>query len=303
MTPLDKLWEKLGEGLAERWLISTYGPAFVFFAGGVLAYGSRYDTRCLLNMWNSLPVITQTALIVIVLFLVGFLANLVEGIQSWVIRLSEGYMPEFLDNLRIWLAKGWSRKIQNKQTRLQSLAHPQNRIEIIKKCRLDAEIAHLPVREDNAMPTLLGNLLRASEEYPEVRYGLNAVICWPRLYPLLPDTLRQSINMERAKLNESARLLAWSMLFLIWLVWKWWAIFSLPIAWIAYRGMISAAGVYGDLIRSAFDLYRFKLYESLCWDLPQKPDKEKENGKVLTIYLFRGFTPGDYIFKHKKDIP
>jgi hypothetical protein len=296
---LGKLWEKIGEGIAQRWLVTTYGPALVFLAGGVLAYGGRYDLTSVLKIWNVQTVVTQVALIVVALFLVLFLASLIEDIQSWVIRLSEGYMPKFLDGLRLWLAKRWSHKIQSKQEELQSLANASNKANMIRKYRLDAEIAYLPIRAEHAMPTLLGNLLRAAEEYPNVRYGLNAIVCWPRLYPLLPDTLRQSINMARGKLNESARLLIWSMLFLIWLVWQWWAILSLPIAWIAYRGMISASGVYGDLIRSSFDLYRFELYKSLCWDLPQKPADEENYGKALTTYLFRGYVPKDQMFKHR----
>jgi hypothetical protein len=107
------------------------------------------------------------------------------------------------------------------------------------------------------MPTLLGNLLRAVEEYPGRRYGLDAVVCWPRLYLLLPEATQKEIGAVRERLNESTRLLAWSLLFLVWTIWQWWALLGLVVAWLAYRGMVIAAGVYGDLVRAAFDLHRF----------------------------------------------
>jgi hypothetical protein len=296
---LSKLWEKIGEGIVQRWLVTTYGPALLFFAGGVLAYAGGHDIGCLVQAWNGKTAVTQGAALIVTLFLVLFIANIVEDIQGWVIKLAEGYTPAFLDDLRVRLSRRWYAKIQKKMETLQSLVNAPNQTDRIRKNRLDAEIAHLPLDESHAMPTLLGNLLRASEDYPRVRYGLDAMVCWPRLYPLLSDTLRQSIDSARGKLNESARLLTWSILFWIWLVWSWWwALLSLPIAWIAYRGMISAVGVYGDLLRTAFDLHRFDLYQSLRWDLPPGPENEKIHGEELTVYLFRGFAPQDQLFKH-----
>ncbi len=296
---LSKLWEKIGEGIAERAIVTTYGPGLIFFAGGTLAYGERTDIGQLVKALNAQPVATQIALAIVALFAVVFSASLVEEIQSWVIRICEGYFPGFLDSLRLRLSNHWGDRIRKKYDDLQSLASADSDADKLKKYRLDAEIAHLPVNPKHAMPTLLGNLLRASEEYPNVRYGLNAVICWPRLYPLLPDAMRQLIDVSRGKLNESARLLTWSILFLVWLGWQWWAIFSLPVILIAYRGMVSAAGVYGDLIRSSFDLYRFELYRSLCWDLPQTPDGEEICGKALTAFLFRGAAPKEKKFVHR----
>jgi hypothetical protein len=296
---LSKLWEKIGEGIAQRWLVTTYGPALLFFAGGALAYAGSHDMGCLIQDWKRETVVTQGAVLLIALFLVLFIANLVEDIQGWIIKLTEGYTPAFLDDLRVRLSRRWYAKIRKKREKLQLLVNAPDQIDRIRKNRLDAETAHLPLDEKRAMPTLLGNLLRASEDYPRVRYGLDAMVCWPRLYPLLPDILRQSIDAARGKLNESARLLTWSILFLVWLVWSWWwALLSLPVAWIAYRGMVSAAGVYGDLLRAAFDLHRFDLYKSLHWDLPLKPEKEESHGKALTLYLFRGIAPQGQIFWH-----
>jgi hypothetical protein len=206
------------------------------------------------------------------------------------------------DRFRVFLSKRWSKRIKNNLEELQELkgngtATPTS-VDLIKKRRLDAEVARLPIDPQIAMPTLLGNLLRSAEEYPKVRYGLSALPCWPRLYHLLPDILRQSITNERRRLNESSRLFAWCVLFQIWLFWGWWwALVAMPIAWSAYRGMVSAAVLYGDTIRTAFDLHRFDLYRGLSWPLPKCPADEENSGKELSLYLFRGVAPADSAFK------
>jgi len=46
---------------------------------------------------------------------------------------------------------------------------------------------HTPAESDRHMPTKLGNILRAAELRSKDKYGLDAVICWPRLWLLLPD--------------------------------------------------------------------------------------------------------------------
>jgi hypothetical protein len=37
------------------------------------------------------------------------------------------------------------------------------------------------------LPTMLGNTLCAAEFRARSRYGLDVVVLWPRLYPLLSD--------------------------------------------------------------------------------------------------------------------
>jgi hypothetical protein len=138
------------------------------------------------------------------------------------------------------------------------------------------------------MPTLLGNLLRAAEEHAWVRYGLEAGVCWPRLWFLLPKDVREEIAAARSRLNETTRWFGWGLLFVVWTVWAWWAApVGLLIAGLAWQGMTRAALVYGDLVRAAFDLYHPLLFEHLGWPKPKGP----EDGRRLTEYLARGIRP------------
>jgi hypothetical protein len=139
------------------------------------------------------------------------------------------------------------------------------------------------------MPTRLGNVLKSAESRSRYLYGLDAVICWPRLWLVLPEATRQELVRARVDLDAGARAVLWSALFAIWAAWwPWAAVIALVVAAAAYRGTVSAAGLYGDLITAAFDVHRPQLYQALRWPLPKNPSEEKALGTALTKYLWRG---------------
>jgi hypothetical protein len=163
---------------------------------------------------------------------------------------------------------------------------------------------HLPSTADQLLPTRLGNILRATERRPDERYGLDAIICWSRLWLLLPDTTRKDLQAARAELNNAARLWLWSILFSIWTVLgAWWAI---PIACLTagvtyYSWILDAATTYADLIDATFDVHRTLLYKSLRWQLPATAAAEIEAGKQLTAYLWSGADPSTPNFVQAQD--
>jgi hypothetical protein len=93
----------------------------------------------------------------------------------------------------------------------------------------------------------------------------------------------------RVDLDAGARAVLWSALFAIWAVWwPWAAVIALIVAAAAYRGTVSAAGLYGELVTAAFDVHRLQLYQALRWPLPKNPSEERNIGTALTKYLSRG---------------
>jgi hypothetical protein len=119
------------------------------------------------------------------------------------------------------------------------------------------------------------------------------MVCWSRLWMLLPDAVKKDLQEARADLNNAARVWLWSILFCAWILLNWslWTIWA-PVlgvmsAWVAYRWAIDAARTYGELIEASFDLYRHLLYQSIRWNLPPDPDVEIRVGQELTRYLRR----------------
>lgn len=292
---VEKFWENIGQALAKEWTARMLTPAFAFWAGGLLAWAFRHGWSNLTSWWSARSVLEQAALLVGGLFLVAFSAVVVEWAQDRILRWAEGYWPKPLWPLRFALARRWEKKAQRMEERWQELAErcggdperlsPPERAEY---ARLDAFRLRLPVDPGRMMPTLLGNLLRAAEEHAWVRYGLEAGVCWPRLWFLLPRDVREEIAAARSRLNEATRWFGWGLLFVVWTVWAWWAApVGLLIAGLAWQGMTRAALVYGDLVRAAFDLYHPLLFEHLGWPKPKGP----EDGRRLTEYLARGIRP------------
>jgi hypothetical protein len=292
---VEKFWENIGQALAKEWTARMLTPAFAFWGGGLLAWAFRYGWGDLAAWWSARSAPEQAALLVGGLLLVAFSAVVMEQAQDRLLRWAEGYGPRPLWPLRFALARRWEKKAQRMEERWQELAErcggdperlsPPERAEY---ARLDALRLRLPIDPGRMMPTLLGNLLRAAEEHAWVRYGLEAGVCWPRLWFLLPRDVREEIAAARSRLNEATRMFAWSLLFVVWTVWAWWAApVGLLIAGLAWRGMARAALVYGDLVRAAFDLYHPLLFEHLGWPKPKGP----EDGRRLTEYLARGIRP------------
>jgi hypothetical protein len=49
--------------------------------------------------------------------------------------------------------------------------------------------------------------------------------------------------------------------------------------------LLNAATIYGDLLESAFDLYRIELYKAMRWPLPRSPEEKRQLGTKLSNYL------------------
>ena len=153
-----------------------------------------------------------------------------------------------------------------------------------------------PRQDRYGMPTRLGDILRAAELRPADKYGLDSVVCWYRLWVLLPAEMRTEIAQTRLELDQAVRIWLWGALFLLWAPWLWWV--AIPIAivvpLVAYSfSMLSAATVFGDLTETAFDLYRMQLYDALHLPRPTSPADERMHGEKVSQILWRGETdPG-----------
>jgi hypothetical protein len=231
---------------------------------------------------------------------------LVERLQLPVLRVLEGYWPRPLHWLQIAMARRKRKHVDKLEERWQALAQipsekrtPWQQAEFV---RLDARLATFPLDPRRMMPTRLGNIMRAAEDHAYVRYGLSADVCWPRLWLALPPETQETLSHARQKLDTAVHLFIWGLLFVVWAVWAWWVIVvALITVVVAYVSTLQAAAVYGELLRSVFDLYRFDLYEQLKWPLPETVGSEIAAGKRLTEYLFRGTSAEEIAFEHEEE--
>lgn len=304
---LNKFWESIGSNIAERWLEYIFGPAFLFWVGGFGLYAWWTGWQQLLKDAQTLNQFQQGSWIILALFILVFSSVLMQALRFPLLRLLEGYWPLPFNYLSLGLVTLRKRSFQKNYTELRAM------LKIIEEGRqldtkqrekmnqLDLWVHRHPARSNDLLPTDLGNILRAREYTPERKYGLDAIICWPRLWSLLPENVRTDLTSARSSLDRLAELWFWGLLFWLWAFWTPWAVI-IGFLWMAmtYGMACQAAMSYGDLLESAFDLHRFLLYDALGWRRPKNTQEEKVLGDQLTEYLWRGTLPRQITYQRKE---
>jgi hypothetical protein len=337
-----RFWEELGGKLAEQWATRVLTPAFAFWAAGLAAWvwgrlgatirhaGWRAALEGPTTALRALPVVLQVALIMAVAMGLAASAILAERLTVPLLELLQGDWPGGRPRrLRHWLVErhigkrtaAYRRASQLTAERERPAGHParaateprpareqatERRLAREQAAELGAaeqRLHWLPADPAMVMPTRLGNVLRAAEARPAMKYGLDAVACWPHLWLLLGNDSREEIARARAALDAAIRLWLWGALTVVWTVWAWWA---LPLALVVtvasyYGSMVGAARAYGDLLDAAFDLNRGALYGALRWPLPASPAEESRQGEAISEYLWRGSDQPTPIFEPATD--
>lgn len=287
-----KLLEEIGSGMARQWVDRILSPSLIFWFGGFLSYLTEHKGTPILSALHELDFDAQVFIVVAVMIVTALSSIVIEDIQFSALRFMEGYWPPFLGELsrmRIDAIKVRLKRKENEWTALAQRFETLTGTELQDYMRLDGELASYPVLK-RLMPTRLGNVLRTAEDYSWNRYGLAIGVLWPRLWLVMPKEARREISHARARLDGAVRLCLWSILFLIWSVWAWWWVVPVSILGMiaGYLKTHKAAGIFGELICTSFDLYRAEIYKSLRWPLPRNAEEEYKAGKKLTNYLWRG---------------
>lgn len=165
-----------------------------------------------------------------------------------------------------------------------------------RRNRLMLQLAEeFPDKEEYLLPTPFGNVIRSFEIYPRYMYGLEAIDAWNRLLAVLPREYLEYINTARAQVDFWVNLGAISIvlpieyIILVFITGRrlqWWVVLlfiglGMAAFMTASWRATAAAKAWGDFVKSAFDVYRFKLLESLGIAIPQD---RKEERKLWTKY-------------------
>lgn len=304
---LTKFEEGLGGRLAERWVAILVTPSFAFWIGGLLAWAWQYgwspvlgdttDSGWLKRLADQ-PQAVQIAVLVGVLVLVSASSTLVARLDQSVLRFLEGHWPPWLTFLRTAMisrqARRWLRKTQRWEELVANWREVSNHTSSAQDelALLDWALRKQFPGFDRLMPTDLGNVVRVTERYPAIRYGLDTATTWPRLWLLLPTETKKDLIDARSAITAAVQAWIWGILFLLWSIWAPWALaVGVAVAVIANGSAIAAASVYGDLLNAAYDVHRGELYKALKLPLPTSPADEPASGQQLSEYLYRGFAP------------
>ena len=313
--------------LAQSFRLAAVVPAFIFvFLNEVIIF-PQLPPRGFIEVMHGLGMQDQILVAVVLALIIGYI---MEIINIPLIKLFEGYplmftrLGEHLQRKqirrRMQIYEITERLVNKRDKRIRELKEKQKCYPINDKRRefIYQEIHRLE-NERRAiiawmnqilteyfptksiiLPTSLGNVIAAFEDYPWDRYGIDAVIMWPRLLPILTQE-NYTLYVEREKagldfaVNLSALLgilsieMAYTGLLFVPDYWTWllWSALMLALSYVVYRTGIPAAYSWGLTVRAAFDLYRYHLLKALHGRPPLNFETEVSQWRKFSAF-FRG---------------
>jgi hypothetical protein len=300
---LSAFWEGLGGKLGERSSSGFGGPVLLLLAGWLAWTYHRHGFSGLEpHQWSArsaelerLEASEQLALVLMLMVVVYALGVVGGQVSLPLLRLLEGYWSG-------WAAKPFvQRQIARRQADRDAAAAlyrehaltPLGGAARQRLARLERRVSAVPADHDSVMPTRLGNLLRAAEDRPRHRYGIDPVVCWPHLWLVLGDGERSELTSARASLQTATCSFLWGLALLLYVPLAWWMLLVSPVVCaVSYYGAaLASARTYGDLLVAATDLHRFDLYAAVRWPPPTDPSQDVASGRALTAFLRRGVAP------------
>jgi hypothetical protein len=148
------------------------------------------------------------------------------------------------------------------------------------------DIRQFPIDESGkpiaCFPTRMGNLIAAYEDYPNSRYGLDAIFFWSRIWVKLDKDLREDIDSSQALADSTLYTsFASSLLGVIFLVYtllkmfgitgirgvdqaSFWSLIVITLAgfaagYLLYRLGLHSQAAYGEWFKAMFDIYHSDL--------------------------------------------
>lgn len=325
--------KELGGYFDRHWLLSVFFPSLAFWSACLLVYGLEKGLGQTLEAWNGQTAQMQFVLLAVGLAWVTLYAYILGNFQTAIIRLFEGYWRAFpLSLLRESRLRHQRRVFRYLEGRTKFLRQETHRLEEVltsgtekekdKALALSRELRELererllliPIEEDKVMPTRLGNVIRAAELYAWKRYGMDAVVLWPRLHALLPKEFLDNLLGTKTgmvfMLMMSVHSFAFAILACAWLTLftsSWvlvlFCALGMPFSWLCYKNALHGASLYGEMIKAAFDLHRWKLLEALHLKRPASYDEETQLWEDVTRLLYRSEPPTVAVYETAKSPP
>ena len=292
--------EKATSLFERRFLINIFFPSFIFCGLSVVVIiAGQGDLASTAKAWNQQNAAFQTVTIVGFISLVTFFSGILASNLTTIVRLYEGYWNfpgnRYLKNV----STSWYQNYLNKLgKRLEE--NPQD------PCYEEIYLNYPPpTRLDQVMPTRFGNILKNAELYPLLRYQIDAVLIWPRLYNLFPEGFVLTLAEARSSfefmlvisfLGGAFALL--SSIYLLIIGATWWLFLlcfwgGLLVAWLAYKAALGSARLYAQQIKAAFDLYRNELLIQMRLPLPTNLKEERAQWKEIGQFLYSNL-PGSW---------
>jgi len=268
---------ELGTKIADRWVNLLVLPGLLWTAA--LAVGLRLGQEhpfdvARSRMWldqiaaqrtshDTATVLLAAAAILLASAAAGLAASALGGLLQRLWTLP-GDLPPAAWLLR-FRQRHWKRATTQLKTAIARAAHPDhNHHEPAQAARRVRRAQRRRARLGPAWPprpTRVGDRFHAAATRIREHNGLDLNLVWPRLWTVLPDTLRGDLTAAQDAYAAAARLAAWGVLYLGLA-----ALVGITVLLTAVVRVRGSADVLADLVETAVDLYTKDLAATL--DLP-----------------------------------
>lgn len=270
--------------LDRRFLLNAFfsvGVVLLALAAVVISSFTSFASAA--TWWTGQESIVQVLLAIASVAVVFVLANALANNMLWITRRFEGYgRPKALSDL--------ARKYRYEKFKKAGDEEVRNEYPLFP----------VPSKWGDVLPTRLGNILRNGETYPSQRYGVDAIRVWPRLYHLIPDSLRDSMASARASMESALAISFLAGVFApvaaimmgvrgaptLWTLVVLWG--AIAISVVAYHSSLPAAASYSQHVRAAFDMHRLELLAQLQMPMPATADEERYLWAHVVLFLIDG---------------
>lgn len=301
--------------LADKsFVLGFFLPALL---GVVVIIALLHDLRPLSPIIGDVTKLQSFSDLTVVLLVVWTLSVLLMAGSHWMYRVLEGYAWPLKQ--KMLLARQIKRrKLKNEAARKAYSAlekgagrespdetnTPQQKsdldlmkLEYVSLMR--ALLLEYPRQSELVLPTRFGNVLRAFEMYAGNVYGVESIHAWPRLLAVVPKEFQITLADARAPVDffvssvflsltvglvalarggeafmrgpaVSACTLYWSV-----------AVLAFALGRLFYLAAVSSAIAWGEVVKSAFDLYLPELAKTLGYELPKTSDDRRRFWEAL----------------------
>lgn len=276
------------ELLDKRFVLNVVLPALAFWGGLALLAANGTSWHSTAHWWSTHTGFEQALFVSAVVAGLLVFSYLASSLVTPLTRLWEGYWPGGMSSkLSVW--------------RINRHIRRWNALDLADDIEYMRRFYGFPIRKVDTMPTRLGNVLRASEDYPgdDERYGMDAVFYWPRLYLILPVDVRSLAESYRSGMDRMLLLASLAIAFppaalvvlvlahTSWLAWGFATGLSILVGIASYHAAVSAAVAFGDVVRSCFDNYRRTLLTQLGMNPPSSLEEERKLWGTLKQQLYQ----------------
>ena len=285
--------------LDPKWLVSYWLPALVatFASVGVL---TLLIGPPLLDAWiNDLDGVDQIIFGALLLGVTSILALFFKAMRRPILHLFEGnVLPR---PVAAWAIRRNQRAMASPDQIVQAPGEIGTDA-LLNRWRSMLDLA-VPVRPEHMKPTRFGNMMANFEDHTSAIHGMDYFLWWPRLAPLLPDTMQDIATSEFANMTGLLNLsLVWATIgvagaAVLGLIGSHWGtavavlVVGLLLSSVSYRAAIREGSEAGRYRHAAFDLYRHEILKQMALEIPEDAATERALWQQLTAEMVEQIFP------------